>query len=65
LQTGNPRPLVLLAYHLGVAESAMHKRLWRWHLNGEWFHPSDAVLSEISCWHWLDVRQLVRIRQTL
>jgi hypothetical protein len=63
LQTGNPRRLTLLGWHLGVLESRMHKRLWRWHVSGEWFEAGPAVLAEISTWHWLNETLLREIRR--
>jgi hypothetical protein len=53
LQTGNPRPLVLLAYTHG-REAAWHKVLSRDRIRGEWFAPTERVLGALLDWDWVD-----------
>jgi hypothetical protein len=60
LQTGNPRPLVLVAWTHGK-ESAWHRALARDRLRGEWFRMSDHVLDALMGWDWLDVNACQQI----
>jgi hypothetical protein len=54
LQTGNPRPLVLLAYTRHLSERAVHLRWRALRENGEWFRLDRGLLSELRTWDWLD-----------
>jgi hypothetical protein len=50
LQQGNPYPLHLLAKipQLFCEERALHKKYASLRMAGEWFDPSDDLLSEIK-----------------
>ena len=57
LQTGNSRPLELVAYTRGDGgngEARVHRRLRRHKLRGEWFEVCLAVLAELREWAWLN-----------
>jgi hypothetical protein len=66
LQVGNPRPLRLLAYTAHLTEAALHRRLHRDRLRGEWFRLAPQLLAlverEID---WLDAGVLARLRARL
>jgi hypothetical protein len=62
LQTGNPRPLTLLAWTLKLTEAQVKERLAADHDRGEWFKPSPAVLAEIAGWDWSDEAELTSLR---
>jgi hypothetical protein len=59
LATGNPRPLVLVAKTGHLTERQAHRRLWRYHVRGEWF-GLDAVRG-LWDWDWLDVARVRRL----
>jgi T5orf172 domain len=61
LQTGNPRPLTLLAYTTTVSEARAHKLLAPWRLNGEWFRVSLGVLGTLGTWDWCNTAELARL----
>jgi hypothetical protein len=65
LQTGNPRPLLLLAYTTKLTEAQVKERLAGEHLRGEWFKSSAAVLAEIAGWEWCDMVETDRLRQDI
>ncbi len=65
LQTGNPRPLALLAYDARLSEREAHRKLHRHRLRGEWFALCPEVLDEISRWDWLDVARAAGLRAAL
>lgn len=50
LQTGNPRPLKLIGKIKGTLddERALHAKYIDLNLIGEWFRPTDALLSEFK-----------------
>jgi hypothetical protein len=54
LQTGNPRPLRLLAYTRHLTERAVHLRWRALREQGEWFRLDRGLLSELRTWDWLD-----------
>jgi hypothetical protein len=54
LQTGNPRPLRLLAYTRHLSERAVHLRWRSLRASGEWFNLDRGLLSELKTWDWLD-----------
>jgi hypothetical protein len=47
-QTFNPNVLKLLGYTGHITEQLCHRRLWRYHLRGEWFRLCPAVVSYVS-----------------
>ena len=63
LATGNPRPLVLLAYTLTISESSAHRLFAPHHLYGEWFVPGKSLLEAISRWDWVDETALLALRE--
>jgi hypothetical protein len=65
LQTGNPRPLRLLAYTTQLTEAQVKERLAEHHLRGEWFRLAPAVLAEIARWDWCDEEELARLRDDI
>jgi hypothetical protein len=63
LQTGNPRPLALLAYTSTLSEKQAHRRLSRWRVHGEWFRATPQLLQELLTWDWCDLDQLGALRR--
>lgn len=53
LQTGNPRPLRLLAYTQGQ-ERLLHTYFSQEAIHGEWFKPSLRLLQEVAKWDWVN-----------
>lgn len=56
LQTACALPLVMLGVREGTRafEQELHRRFAPYHATGEWFHPHEAVLAEISGWDSCD-----------
>jgi T5orf172 domain len=65
LQTGNPRPLILLAWTTTLTERQAHTKLRSEHFRGEWFRLSEKVLAEVRTWDWLAVELEMELRQRL
>jgi hypothetical protein len=65
LQTGNPRPLHLLAWTTAITEREAHRRLRSSHLPGEWFSVTPALLVEIRGWDWLAPDLAAQLRQRM
>jgi hypothetical protein len=63
LQTGNPRPLVLVAYTHG-REAVWHRVLSRDRVRGEWFRLSERVLEARLEWDWVDSDTLSWLHQS-
>jgi hypothetical protein len=61
LQTGNSRPLSLLAYTATLTEAQAHKRLWRHRVRNEWFQ-TEPVLEMVKDFDWLDVELYRELR---
>jgi hypothetical protein len=64
LATGNPRPLALLAYHMGLTEAEAHRKLRKHRQRGEWFALAPSVLDEVAGWDWLDQTLFTELRRT-
>jgi hypothetical protein len=56
LQTGNARPLHLLAYTTQWPERYIQRKHWRDRVKGEWYAVSRRLLGEVVLWDWLDER---------
>jgi hypothetical protein len=61
LQTGNPRPLRLLAHTTAYRERVLHRVLHRERLRGEWFKITRRVLDIVRLWDWVDEALLAEL----
>jgi hypothetical protein len=64
LSTGNPRPLILLAYDLCISEAQAHRDLDRYRIRepGEWFYLLPAVRDYLRIFSWLDLAAYAQLR---
>ena len=65
LATAVAQPLRLVAYTTEASEREMHRKLWRYHLRGEHFLLSIALLEEVETWTWIDSAVLARMKALL
>jgi hypothetical protein len=43
-----------VAYLLGGSEAAIHKKLHKFRVAGEWFLPAPEVINFVALWSWCD-----------
>ena len=48
LQTGNPRPLLIVGIIIGNVEKELHRKFKRYKVSGEWFRAGPNLVAYIA-----------------